>query len=90
MPIIDPNASGAEQPLLQHLLELRTRFLRAMIGVLVLLLPMIFFAREIYAFFAAPLMKLLPPGASMIATEVASPFLIPFKLVALLSIVLAM
>lgn len=90
MPIIDPNAPGAEQPLLQHLLELRTRFLHAMAGVLVLLFPMIFFAREIYAFFAAPLMKLLPAGATMIATEVASPFLTPFKLAALLAIVLAM
>ena len=90
MPIIDPNAPGAEQPLLAHLLELRTRFLNALYGVLLLLLPMVFFARDIYAFFAAPLNKLLPEGATMIATEVASPFLIPFKLVAILSIVLAM
>ena len=87
MPLLDPNAPGTEQPLLQHLLELRTRFLRALSGVLLLLLPMVFFAGEIYAFFAAPLTQLLPPGASMI---VASPFLTPFKLAAMLSIVLAM
>lgn len=87
MAIIDP---APEQPLLAHLLELRSRFLRALGGVLILLLPMAYFSREIYAFFAAPLMKLLPHGATMIATEVASPFLTPFKLSALVAVVAAM
>lgn len=90
MPILDPNAAGAEQPLLQHLLELRSRFLHALVGVLVLLVPLAIFSRELYAFFARPLVKLLPAGATMIATEVASPFLAPFKLSALVALVLAM
>lgn len=81
---------GAEQPLLQHLLELRSRFLRALIGVIVVLLPLAVFAKPLYGFFARPLMQLLPPGTSMIATKVISPFLIPLKLSAFVALFIAM
>ena len=81
---------GGEQPLLQHLLELRTRFLRALIGVIVVLLPLAVFAKELYGFFARPLMQLLPAGTSMIATKVISPFLIPLKLSAFVALFIAM
>jgi sec-independent protein translocase protein TatC len=80
----------SEQPLLAHLLELRTRFLRALIGVLVLLLPMAFFAKKIFGVFAQPLIKLMPPGTTMIATKVVSPFLIPLKFSAFMALFLAM
>jgi sec-independent protein translocase protein TatC len=75
---------GGEQPLLAHLIELRTRLIRALIGVAIAVVPMAFFARDIYHFMAEPLLKLLPAGGSMIATEVAAPFLVPFKLAAML------
>jgi sec-independent protein translocase protein TatC len=76
--------SGGEQPLLAHLVELRERLIRALLGVLVVFLPLAFFAKHIYHFLAEPLLKLLPAGGSMIATEVAAPFLVPFKLAAML------
>ncbi len=80
--------SGTEQPFLTHLLELRSRLLKmvlAVIAVLVLLLP---FANPIYSALAGPLLKQLPPGSQMIAIEVASPFLAPFKLTAVLALFL--
>ncbi|HKK23151.1 MAG TPA: twin-arginine translocase subunit TatC, partial [Pseudohaliea sp.] len=67
-------------PLVAHLTELRDRLLRAILAVLVVFLCLFPFANDIYAFVSEPLRALLPPGASMIATEVASPFLTPFKL----------
>lgn len=79
-----------EQPFLSHLVELRDRLLRVVLVVLVVFLGLFPFANPIYSFMAKPLMAHLPAGTSMIATEVASPFLTPFKLVLVLSIFLAM
>nr|WP_290575186.1 twin-arginine translocase subunit TatC [Algiphilus sp.] len=81
---------AAEQPLIAHLIELRDRVLRALIGVAIVFVPMAFFAQELYSFAAAPLMTLLPEGTSMIATDVASPFFAPFKLAALGALVVAL
>jgi len=81
---LDPPLGG-EQPLLSHLRELRTRVIHALLGVAIAFAPMAFFARRLYHFFAAPLLHLMPAGSTMIATEVASPFLVPFKLAAVLA-----
>jgi len=78
-----------EQPLITHLLELRDRMLRMVLVVLVLFIAMFPFANDIYSLMAQPLMQHLPEGSSMVAIEVASPFLIPFKLVLMLSFVIA-
>jgi sec-independent protein translocase protein TatC len=75
----DESGDGA-MPLVQHLTELRDRLLRAILAVLVVFACLFPFANDIYAFVSKPLRALLPPGTSMIATEVASPFLTPFKL----------
>ncbi|MDD3517862.1 MAG: twin-arginine translocase subunit TatC [Chromatiales bacterium] len=87
----DPSVSGEsrESTLLAHLFELRDRLLRMFLSVLVIFLCLFPFANEIYTFLAGPLTQHLPEGSSMIAIEVASPFLIPFKLVLLLAVVLA-
>jgi len=82
--------SATEQPLLAHLIELRTRVVRAMLGFFLVLLPLLFFAGQLYHFLATPMMKLLPAGSSMIATEVAAPFLTPFKLAAVVAFALAL
>jgi sec-independent protein translocase protein TatC len=68
------------QPLVAHLTELRDRLLKALLSVLVVFLCLFPFANEIYTFVSEPLRAILPPGSTMIATEVASPFLTPFKL----------
>ena len=68
-----------DRPLLSHLLELRTRLMRAAGVVLVLFLCVYPFRETVYAALAGPLMAVLPEGTSMIATQVATPFLIPLK-----------
>ncbi|MEK9820875.1 MAG: twin-arginine translocase subunit TatC [Gammaproteobacteria bacterium] len=78
------------QPLVEHLIELRTRLLHAIFAVLLIFLPLFYFANDIYAYISEPLRAYLPEGTNMIATEVASPFLTPFKLTLVLSIFLAM
>jgi len=67
-------------PLIAHLTELRDRLLRMILAVLIVFVVLFPFSNEIYAFVSQPLRDLLPDDSSMIATEVASPFLTPFKL----------
>lgn len=69
-----------QQGLFSHLLELRSRLLKACATVLVVLLALVPFATRLYAELAAPLVARLPEGAHLIATEVASPFVTPLKL----------
>ena len=76
----DAAVDNAEMPFMAHLLELRQRILRSLIAVVVLFLPIYYFANDLYELVAAPLMAHLPEQSNMIATEVASPFLTPFKL----------
>ena len=75
-----------DQPLIAHLIELRDRLIRILVVILVFFLGFIAFANDLYAYLANPLQSLLPEGASMIATQVASPFLAPFKLALYLSV----
>ena len=79
-----------EQPFVSHLMELRDRLLRAVAVVAVVFLGLFPFANDIYVMVASPLMAHLPAGTSMIATEVASPFLTPFKLSLVAAIFLSM
>ena len=72
--------TDAEQPLIAHLAELRNRLLRSLVCVFVIFLGLSVFANDIYAMIAGPLLAQLPEESSMIATEVAAPFLVPFKL----------
>ncbi|MFU8763387.1 MAG: twin-arginine translocase subunit TatC [Haliea sp.] len=76
-------------PLVAHLTELRDRLLRALLAVLLVFICLFPFANEIYGFVSQPLRALLPEGATMIATEVASPFLTPFKLTLVAAIFIA-
>ena len=78
------------QPLVSHLTELRDRLLRCVLAILVVFFSLFYFANDIYYFVSEPLRVLLPEGTSMIATEVASPFLTPFKLTLVVSLILAM
>jgi sec-independent protein translocase protein TatC len=74
--------------LLSHLVELRDRLLKMVIAIAVGFAVLFPFANTIYTFVSGPLTRHLPEGSSMIAIDVASPFLTPFKLVLMLSVVL--
>ena len=78
-----------EQPLIAHLIELRNRLLKSVLVVLVLFLGMFYFANDLYLILVKPLSVLLPDSGNMIATGVASPFLVPFKLTLVLAVLLA-
>ena len=75
-----PPSTESGAPLVQHLVELRNRLLYILAALLLVFIALLNFANDIYTYVATPLQKFLPDGASMIATEVASPFLTPFKL----------
>ena len=76
--------------LMSHLVELRDRVVRMVLAVLAIFLCLFYWANDIYIFLAEPLTRHLPEGANMIAIDVASPFLTPFKLVLMLAVFLAM
>ncbi|MGB1346415.1 MAG: twin-arginine translocase subunit TatC [Pseudomonadales bacterium] len=79
-----------EMPLMGHLLELRNRLLKAIILVIVFFAVMFPFSNELYLYLSEPLRSLLPEGSTMIATQVASPFLAPFKLTMVLALFVGM
>ena len=84
------NTAGKAQPMVTHLIELRDRLLRTLVIVLLLFVAMFPFANEIYGYASEPLRAYLPENSTMIATQVASPFLTPFKLTMVLSVFAAM
>ncbi len=75
--------------LFDHLLELRSRLLKAVVSVLFVFCCLAYFAQDIYQYLALPLLETMPEGSQMIATDVASPFFAPFKLTIVLSIFIA-
>ncbi|MBZ6068220.1 twin-arginine translocase subunit TatC [Aeromonas schubertii] len=79
----------AEQPLLTHLIELRTRLLHALAAIMIVFVALIYFSNTIYDFVAQPLLSQLPAGTSMIATDVATPFITPIKLTLVVSFFIA-
>ena len=70
----------AEGTLISHLLELRDRFFRMAIALVITFVPAIYFSKRIFSFLAEPLLKQLHVGSSMIATSVVSAFTAPLKL----------
>lgn len=84
------SAQEQEQPLIAHLAELRNRLLRGLACVALIFLGLAFFSNELYTAIATPLLAKLPANSSMIATEVAAPFLVPFKLSLFLAVFIAM
>ena len=75
---------------LEHLQELRSRLIRSLLVVMTCFLSLIYFSNNIYLMLSKPLLNFLPTGSSMIATEVASPFLAPLKLTFFASLLLSM
>ena len=79
-----------EDTLLSHLIELRSRLLKAGSAVLLFFIVLVPFSDVVFKQVALPLMQKLPEGSTMIATQVASPFLTPFKTTMFAALFLAM
>ena len=83
-------ATDGERPLVAHLLELRSRIMRGLAGLFIVLLALLPFANKLYALLAVPLLDKLPKGGQLIATQVASPFFAPMKLAFFAALMIAM
>lgn len=86
----EEDGASSEQGFMTHLIELRSRLLKAVAAVLVVLVALVPFANRLYTALAAPLVARLPQGAHLIATEVASPFITPLKLAFYTALFIAM
>lgn len=75
---------------ISHLIELRNRLLRIVIGFVIVFIILFPFANEIYALLAAPLLSELPAGGQMIATAVTTPFFVPMKVAMMTAFVLSL
>src|SRR3546814_19149655 len=83
--------TAADAPtVFDHLVELRSRLLRAVAGLLLLFVALLPFANRLYAWLAPPLLDKLPAGGQLIAVEVASPFFAPLKLAFFVAVVVAL
>jgi len=86
----DHNVVEEEMGFITHLLELRDRLMRMVLAIIVVFLAIFYFSNDLYSYVAGPLMKHMPEGSQMIAIDVASPFLTPFKLSMMASIFISM
>lgn len=71
--------NAPKETFISHLVELRNRLMYSLAAVLIIFIPLAVFANELYVYFAAPLMAVLPEGSTMISTEPHGPFFVPFK-----------
>jgi len=79
-----------QETFISHLIELRSRLLRSIVAVIIALACLFPFAKQIYAVVAAPLLKALPAGSTMIATDVTGTFFVPLKLTLMVAFLVAL
>jgi sec-independent protein translocase protein TatC len=84
--------AAGEETFISHLVELRDRLVRAVIGVAIVCIALLLWPGPamIYDFLAAPMLASLPVGAKMIATGVSAPFLVPMKVTLVLALILSL
>ncbi len=82
--------TAAQESFLSHLVELRTRLVRAIVAVVIVLVVLFPWAKEIYAILAEPLLRTLPQGSTMIATDVTGTFLVPLKVTLMAAFLIAL
>jgi len=80
----------AQESFLSHLIELRTRLMRSIIAVVLVLVVLFPFAKKIYALLALPLLRVLPQGSTMLATDVTGTFLVPLKVTLMTAFLIAL
>ncbi len=81
---------AAPDTFISHLIELRDRLLRSILALALVFLCLFPWAGDIYALIAKPMLKALPQGGQMIATEVTTPFFVPMKVTMMAAFVIAL
>lgn len=89
-PIESPDDPRNEQPLVQHLIELRNRLVRAALSIFIVFGCMSPFMKQIFDYLSTPLMAALPEGAKLLATGVVAPFMVPLKVTLFAAFVVAL
>lgn len=87
--------TGGSEPLLEgtlisHLLELRTRLMRAFLAVMLVFIPFAFYSNHLFEWLSHPLLQQLPPNSTLISTSIIAPFTAPLKLAFIAALVVAM
>ena len=84
--------AGTEQPFVAHLVELRDRLIKAIVAIAVVAGVLFLYPGPgaLYDILAAPLIATLPKGATLIATSVISPFLVPLKILLMTAFLVAL
>jgi sec-independent protein translocase protein TatC len=78
------------ESLISHLIELRNRLLKVVVGMLLVFLSLFPFANTVYSLLAAPLLDKLPEGTQMIATAVVTPFFVPMKVAMMAAFIISL
>lgn len=88
----DDELAGSEQPFVAHLVELRDRLVKAVLAIVVVAIALGAYPgpAALYDLMAAPLVAHLPKGATLIATSVISPFMVPLKVLLMAALMLAL
>lgn len=87
---MNEHSNDLERPLIAHLLELRMRLMRGIMGLGLMLVVLLPFSNKLYGYLAKPLLAKLPAGGQLIATQVASPFFAPMKLAFFVALLVSM
>lgn len=86
----EPELDSKLEGFMSHLIELRLRLIRSMIAIGVILVALLPFANKLYTLLALPLLRSLPSGGHMIATEVTTPFFVPMKVAMMAAFLIAL
>jgi sec-independent protein translocase protein TatC len=82
--------ADTQETFISHLIELRSRLLRSIVSVVIVLVALFPWAKDIYSLLARPLLKALPQGSTMIATDVTGTFLVPLKVTLMAAFLIAL
>jgi sec-independent protein translocase protein TatC len=81
---------NTQETFLSHLIELRSRLMHSIVAVVIVLVALFPWAKDIYSVLARPLLKALPQGSTMIATDVTGTFLVPLKVTLMAAFLIAL
>ena len=84
------DTTESQESFMSHLIELRMRLMRSIIAVVLVVVVLFPFAKDIYALLAQPLLRVLPAGSTMIATDVTGTFLVPLKVTLMAAFLIAL
>ncbi|MDL2058704.1 twin-arginine translocase subunit TatC [Mesosutterella sp. AGMB02718] len=90
LPIEAPDDPRNEQPLVEHLIELRNRLVKSMLAIIIVFFILSPFMKQLFDALSMPLMVALPQGTKLLSTGVVAPFLVPLKVTLFVAFLIAL